>query len=135
TLLARMHGRPLVYDFDDAIFLNNSSEANRFTSALKYPQKVAAIIRRSALVLAGNQYLADYARAYNPAVTVLPTCVDTTVFVPPPAPPAAGATPGVGWIGTPTTSPYLKSIASHLASVAKTHPFVLRVSGAGDEIH
>ncbi len=77
-----MPGRPLVYDFDDAIFLNNSSEANRFASALKYPQKVAAIIRRSALVLAGNQYLADYARAYNSAVTVLPTCVDTTVFVP-----------------------------------------------------
>jgi glycosyltransferase involved in cell wall biosynthesis len=134
TLLARMPGRPLVYDFDDAIFLNNSSEANRFTSALKYPQKVAAIIRRSALVLAGNQYLADYARAYNPAVTVLPTCVDTTVFVPPPAPPTAGATPVVGWIGTPTTAAYLKSIASPLASVAKTHPFVLRVSGAGDEI-
>ena len=59
ALLARMPGRPLVYDFDDAIFLNNSSEANRFASALKYPQKVAAIIRRSALVLAGNQNLAD----------------------------------------------------------------------------
>ena len=69
TLLARMPGRPLVYDFDDAIFLNNSSEANRFTSALKYPQKVAAIIRRSALVLAGNQYLADYARGHPTVVS------------------------------------------------------------------
>ena len=130
-----MPGRPLVYDFDDAIFLPNTSDANQFTSALKYPQKVAAIIRRSAHVIAGNEYLADYARGYNPAVTVIPTCVDTTVFVPQPAPPPAGAPPVIGWIGTPTTAAYLKSIASPLASVAKTHPFVLRVSGAGDEIH
>src|SRR5204862_5144263 len=69
TLLARS-GRPIVYDFDDAIFLENSSEANRFASALKYPQKVPSILRRSALVLAGNEYLADYARAYSASVAV-----------------------------------------------------------------
>src|SRR5256885_13658987 len=96
TLLAHTRGRPLVYDFDDAIFLSNSSEANRFASALKYPQKVPAILRRSSLVLAGNGYLADYARAYNPSVAVLPTCVDTNVFAPRRTPRAAGAPLVVG---------------------------------------
>jgi len=134
TLLARSSGRPLVYDFDDAVYLNNTSEANKFVSVLKYPQKVPSIIRKSALVLAGNQHLADYARAYNSAVAVLPTCVDTSVFVPRLTPPPAGAPPMLGWIGTPTTATYLKSLGPALARVAARHAFVLRVSGSGDPV-
>jgi glycosyltransferase involved in cell wall biosynthesis len=132
TLLARSSGKPLVYDFDDAVYLNNTSEANRFVSVLKYPRKVPSIIRQSTLVLAGNQHLADYALTYNPAVAVLPTCVDTTVFVPRAAPAAAGAPLIIGWIGTPTTAPYLKSLASVLARVAARVKFTLRVSGSGE---
>jgi glycosyltransferase involved in cell wall biosynthesis len=134
ALLSHAAGRPIVYDFDDAIFLSNSSDANRFASVLKYPQKVAAIIRRSALVLAGNEYLANYARAYNPAVTVLPTCVDTSVFVPRRAPRAAGDAPVIGWIGTPTTATYLKSLGPSFARLAARHSFVLRVSGSGEPL-
>jgi len=133
ALLARS-GRPLVYDFDDAVYLNNTSEANKFVSVLKYPQKVPSIIGQSSLVLAGNHYLADYARAYNASVAVLPTCVDTSVFVPRPAPPAAGAPPVLGWIGTPTTATYLRSLGPALARVAARHTFVLRVSGSGDPV-
>lgn len=134
TLLSRLTGRPLVYDFDDAVYLNNTSEANKFVSVLKYPQKVPSIIRHSALVLAGNQHLADYARAYNTAVSVLPTCVDTSVFVPRTTARAEGSPPVLGWIGTPTTATYLKSLAPALARVAATHKFILRVSGSGDPV-
>jgi len=124
-------GRPIVFDFDDAIFLENTSEANRFAAALKYPQKVPSIITRSAAVLAGNEFLAEYARAYNPAVSVLPTCVDTTVFVPRRSPRAAGAPLVVGWIGTPTTAPYLQSLGPSLGRLASRCAFELRVSGSG----
>ena len=58
------------------------SDANRLIAALKQPQKVASIIRHSDHVIAGNEYLADYARRFNPAVTMIPTCVDTDRFVP-----------------------------------------------------
>jgi len=129
--LSHARGRPLVYDFDDAIFLSNSSDANRFASVLKYPQKVPAIIGRSALVLAGNDYLAAYARQFNPSVAVLPTCVDTTVFVPRRSPRSTDAPPIVGWIGTPTTAAYLTSLGPSLARVASRHRFELRVSGSG----
>ncbi len=131
-LLAR--GKPLVYDFDDAVWLSNTSEANKFTSVLKYPQKVPGIIRRSALVLAGNDFLAEYARPYNASVAVMPTVVDTNVFVPRSAPKAAGDPLVVGWIGTPTTAVYLKSLGPALARLAAKHPFVLRVSGSGEPI-
>lgn len=131
ALLSDTPGRPIIYDFDDAIFLNNSSEANQFASALKYPQKVAAIIKQSALVLAGNEYLANYARAYNANVTVLPTCVDTNVFVPRATPRAPGAPLVVGWIGTPTTATYLKALGPSISRLAARHPFEMRVSGSG----
>ena len=135
TLLTMATGRPLVYDFDDAIFLSNTSEANWIISAFKHPQKVASIIERSALVLAGNEYLAGYARAYNSNVAVLPTCVDTTVFVPRPSQPPAAADPAIGWIGTPTTTRYLKSLASPLRRLACEDRFVLRVSGTLEPFH
>src|SRR5262249_54113335 len=80
-----------------------------------------------------NEYLAAYARTYNPAVVTIPTCVDTTRFVPR----VAGATshaPVVGWIGSPTTTPYLAGLSGVLRAVSAQHPFVLRVSGASDEL-
>jgi len=133
ALLSRT-GHPIIYDFDDAVWLNNTSDANRFASGLKYPQKVPSLLRRSALVLAGNEYLAQYARGYNSSVAVLPTCVDTGIFVPRRTAPAAGAPPVIGWIGTPTTATYLKSLGPVLMRLAKMHDFELRVSGSGEPL-
>ena len=81
SLIARS-GVPIVYDFDDAIFLQNVSEANRAISFLKDPGRVATILKRSTQVVVGNEFLAAYARQHNPAVNVIPTAVDTTRFVP-----------------------------------------------------
>jgi glycosyltransferase involved in cell wall biosynthesis len=134
ALLAHAQRRPLIYDFDDAIFLSNTSEANQFASALKYPQKVPSIIRRSALVLAGNRYLADYAREFTSSVSVLPTCVDTSVFAPRPTDRREGDPLVIGWIGTPTTAMYLKSLGPSLKRLADSHRFIVRVSGSGSPV-
>ena len=133
ALLAR-RGRPLVYDFDDAIFLRNSSEANRFAAVLKYPRKVASTIARSAAVIAGNEYLAGFARKHNASVTVIPTCIDTDVFTPRTDGGERAGVPVVGWIGTPTTASYLRGIGEPLTRLAATRRFVLRVSGSGEPI-
>ena len=135
--LLALRGRPpIVFDFDDAIFLPSVSEANRPIAALKQPQKVATIIRHSDRVIAGNEYLAAYARRFNDAVTVIPTVVDTAKFVPRAAPDngVPRSTPVVGWIGSPTTASYLVGLIPVLQRVHGTCPFVLRVSGAGDPI-
>ncbi|MFK7798062.1 MAG: glycosyl transferase family 1, partial [Aureispira sp.] len=52
---------PLVYDFDDAIWLQNVSAGNKALSFLKDAQKTEKLIALSHLVLAGNEYLATYA--------------------------------------------------------------------------
>jgi glycosyltransferase involved in cell wall biosynthesis len=126
-------GSPIVLDFDDAIFLPNASEANRFVGSLKYVRKVATLVRLSNRVIVGNEYLARYARAYNPAVSTIPTCVDTDRFVPR-SRPRGGGPLVIGWIGSPTTTPYLSTLCGVLRDVAARHSFVLRVSGAAGSI-
>ena len=120
---------PLVYDFDDAVFLPNTSEANRWIGVLKRPQKTGAIIRRSDQVIAGNEFLATYARRFNPSVHVIPTAIDVDLFVPRPEQAAASASLVVGWIGTPTTASYLAPLAPVLRQLAATHRFEFRVAG------
>ena len=132
--LLTMPGRPpVVFDFDDAIFLPSVSEANRLIGALKLPRKVAGIIRRSRHVIAGNEYLAAYARKFNPAVTMIPTSVDTERYVPD-LDRAPRPVPIVGWIGSPTTAGYMRSLVPVLRRVREHHPFTMRISGAGEPL-
>jgi glycosyltransferase involved in cell wall biosynthesis len=130
SALARRLRPPVVYDFDDAIFLPAVSEANKVISFLKDTSKPAAIVRRSRRVTVGNAYLADFARAHNPAVDVVPTAVDTDRFVPRPRAAREGPLV-VGWIGSPTTFAYLQGLSDVLRCVAARQLFVLKVSGAG----
>ena len=128
-------GIPIVYDFDDAIFLPNVSEANKAFAFLKNPRRVDRVLHLSRHIIAGNQFLGDYARRHNPAVTVIPTTVDTTRFVPQElGAPRASNELVVGWIGSPTTYPYLQSLGDVLKEVAARHPFTLKVSGAGQPV-
>jgi glycosyltransferase involved in cell wall biosynthesis len=127
--------KPLIFDFDDAVFLRHVSDANRFLSALKMPSKLSAIIGQSDHVITGNEYLAAYARRFNDAVSVIPTCVDTAKFTPSPFAPwrnrrDASDEPIIGWIGSQTTGRYVRELAPVFRRVREEHSFVLRVSGA-----
>jgi glycosyltransferase involved in cell wall biosynthesis len=125
---------PVVYDFDDAIFLPNVSDANRSIALLKWARKVPKIVALSRRVIAGNDFLARFARQYNPSVVTIPTCVDTDRFVPR-SDGAGGRDPLiVGWIGSPTTASYLSMLATVFKNVHPAAPFKLRVSGAASDL-
>lgn len=66
----------LVFDFDDAIWLHDTSEGNKKFEWLKNPDKTAKLISLSDMVFAGNHYLADYAKQYNKNVAVIPTTIN-----------------------------------------------------------
>jgi glycosyltransferase involved in cell wall biosynthesis len=100
-LLARGPAK-LIYDFDDAIWIRDTSPANRRFDWLKRPQKTAQIIARADMVFAGNAYLATYARRFNPEVRVVPTTIDTGVYDARPAVRPDGRV-CIGWTGSPTT--------------------------------
>ena len=121
---------PYVFDFDDAIFLPQVSDANRAFAFIKSHRKTETACRLATHVTAGNEYLAAWARQYNANVTVVPTTVDTDRYAPRPRP--ANDVPVIGWSGTATTSTYLRDIREVFTRLAETHEFCLRVIGAGD---
>jgi glycosyltransferase involved in cell wall biosynthesis len=131
-LLHQVVRRPMVFDFDDAIFVPYASPTyGRLAAWLKAPQKTSRIVRMSAQVIAGNNYLADFARRWNPAITVIPTVVDVDQFaVMTPARPPCRC-PVVGWIGSHSTRSYLDMIAPALQQLAARRRFLFRVIGAG----
>ena len=127
--LIRAKGVPYVFDFDDAIFLPNASAANRAFSFLKFPGKTATACRLAAHVMAGNEYLAEYARRFNSSVTVVPTTIDTEKFRPP-QPAWESSKPQLVWTGSSTTARYLESLSGALQRLRQRFAFTLRVIGA-----
>ncbi len=119
---------PIIYDYDDAMFLPQRS-GRGILGWLENVETPRAVMALSDVVLAGNEFLAAYARRHAHRVVVLPTCVDTARFRPRPRADAADGKPVVGWIGTYTASKYLLGLAPVLAAVARRVPFRLYVVG------
>jgi glycosyltransferase involved in cell wall biosynthesis len=66
---------------------------------------------------------------------VIPTCVDTTLFKPGSRPASyRGDNPVVGWIGSHSTTKYLRGLLPILAQVHRRHPFSLYVVGTDSAV-
>ena len=103
--LLRLLKRPLIFDFDDAIFLPASSRTNNFVERFKRPEKIAEIIRISQHVIAGNDYLAKFSLSYNKAVSIIPTALDTNKYKPGIKEQRGDVI--IGWMGSVTTLGFL----------------------------
>jgi glycosyltransferase involved in cell wall biosynthesis len=122
--------KPLVYDFDDAIFLGERSESNRAISFLKNPGKVARIITLSQQVIVGNNYLNEYAEQFNKNITVIPTPIDTEKYKPFNSPHEKNGVV-VGWIGSHSTAGYLLELKDVFQQLKKDNSdLVIRLIGA-----
>jgi glycosyltransferase involved in cell wall biosynthesis len=118
--LLPIHATPLATDYDDAIFHRYDRHPSAAVQRL-LGDKIGAFMRHSDTVLAGNEYLASYARASGARrVHVVPTVVDTARYEP-----RIGHATGqltIGWIGTPKTQHYLGVIADALKLAQRTLP-------------
>lgn len=70
----------LVYDFDDSIWLMDTSNANKKWEWMKSTKKTGRIMSVSDMIFAGNNYLFDYAKQFNSNVKVIPTTINTQLF-------------------------------------------------------
>jgi glycosyltransferase involved in cell wall biosynthesis len=121
---------PVVFDFDDAVYLRSTSEANRAFAVLKAPSKTRRIVSWSTVTTVGNAHLADWARRFAARVRVLPTTLDVDEYQPR-GPRPAGGPLRIGWSGSPTTVPHLDTIRPALRRVLRELPAELEVVGAG----
>lgn len=122
---------PIVYDFDDAIYLPNVSASNARFGFLKFPGKVADTCRAATEVMVGNNVLAEYANQFNGNVTVVPSTIDTVKYFPK-TDYAPNADLTIVWSGSTTTLPHLETLGSSLQKLARKERFKLLVIGAVD---
>jgi len=75
-LIARVLNKKILYDFDDAIWIPNTTAENKIVGWVKAFWKVKHICKWSYKVAGGNNFLCAFARQYADTVVLLPTCVD-----------------------------------------------------------
>ena len=125
-LLART-GPPFVVEYDDAVFHRYDHHRSAIVRAL-LGRKIDAVMRRATAVVAGNEYLAARAReAGAHDVTIVPSVVDLRRYVPQPS---RSTTPTIGWIGSPSTAPYLDAVSGALARVSASERVRTVIVGA-----
>ena len=118
---------PIVHDFDEAIFVSNIHAANRAWGWLRDRRRPARVSAMATAVTVQNEYLAEFARRWNPLVAVIPTPVDTEARHP-----RQGRKPGpvvIGWLGSETTAPYLGIVDDVLARASEEADVIVRIVG------
>jgi glycosyltransferase involved in cell wall biosynthesis len=126
-IAAKVLGTCLILDFDDAIWIPNTSSENRLSNAFKAFWKVAYVCSWSRHVVVGNEFLASFAREYSRQVIVLPTCVDTVHTHCLQRRHHSGAPVIVGWTGSFSTLFYLDALVPALRELQQDLDFVFRV--------
>ena len=125
-IITKILKKKVIYDFDDAIWLKNTSQSNKLVSNIKKHSKVSSICKWSSLIMCGNHYLMSYAQNYNEHSICIPTTIDTKnlhnkikahhnekIII--------------GWTGTHSTSKYLYQIENLLAELQLKHDFIFKV--------
>lgn len=99
--MLKSFGIKYIVDYDDAIFHNYDQSSNPVIKKF-LENKIATVMRYSGTVVAGNEYLAEYAsKSGAKNIQIVPTVIDLNRY-----PIKEGSDPEkfiVGWIGTKTT--------------------------------
>lgn len=109
---------PIVLDYDDAVFHRYDMHASTVVRAV-LGRKLDRLMARADLVLAGNEYLADRARSAGARrISIVPTVIDLDRYIPSERPSSRIVT--IGWIGSPSTAPYLDAVKPVVAELAES---------------
>jgi glycosyltransferase involved in cell wall biosynthesis len=125
-------GTKVIFDFDDAIWLADTSPGNKKWEWVKDPAKFKSNVSYAHAVIAGNTYLAEKAREFTKCrVEVIPTTVDTSVHVPKPE--LRGREKlCIGWSGSLSTIKHFEEIVPVLKELNKKYPGKLEFKLYGD---
>jgi len=117
---------PYIYDFDDAFYLKYRSGRLGLARPI-LGRKFDSVMSGAAAVTAGNRVLHQYAAQHNANTHDLPTVVDIDRYLP--ARTRTDDVFTVGWIGSPSTAPYLAELAEPLSILGEEGPVRLVVIG------
>lgn len=122
-------GVPYIVDYDDAIFHNYDLHPNKLVRFL-LGAKIDRVMKRAAVVIVGNSYLAERAyRAGARRIELIPTVVDIKRYRV--IPKISNLPFTIGWIGSPGTSKYINLIRPALSEVSKNGNVRVTLVGSG----
>lgn len=130
---AKQSGKKVIFDFDDAIWLPDTSPGNKKWAWLKKPEKFKENVANASVVIAGNNYLANEAIKYNKNVEIIPTTINTDFHKPKPE--LRGKDKIViGWSGSISTIKHFESIVPVLLQLKKKYngKIAFKVFGDGN---
>jgi glycosyltransferase involved in cell wall biosynthesis len=112
-------GRRLVWDVDDAIWLDSSRAAggHRLAALKGTRRKVRWLAGRADHIVAANAYLAEFLSRYSSRITIVPSVVEPRAVRP--RNHADGPDLVLGWIGSPTTARYVHPLTRAISRVAR----------------
>lgn len=114
--LLRRASKTLIFDLDDAVFCcsDGSPSATRC-------RRFVAMVSACDAVFAGNAYLQAWASRYNARVSLIPTALDVSRYVPATQQDDSGYLDLV-WIGSKSTGKYLESSLPFLEHAVRSIP-------------
>ncbi len=121
----------IVFDIDDAIWIDAVSDYNRKFAWLKGKSNTQNIVRLSDLVFAGNRYIADFALRHNESVVIVPTTIDTAMYKP--ADKAERSEVVIGWSGSWSTIQHFRLAIPALRLLKARYQDRIRFKVIGDK--
>jgi len=119
---------PIITDYDDAVFHRYDKHSNFLTRYL-LSNKIKRVMNKSTLVIAGNKYIANYAKLSGvKKVEIIPTSIEiqnknikrktqTKSFT-------------IGWIGSASTSKHINEISDVLIKICLENKVIFKAIGA-----
>lgn len=124
-------GKKVIFDFDDAIWLADTSPGNKKWEWVKDPKKFEKNVHYAHTVIAGNNYLASKAMQFNKQVVVIPTTVDTAFHIPKPELRNKEKIT-IGWSGSISTIKHFELVVPQLIQLHQQYSGKLQFKVIGD---
>lgn len=121
-IIAKWIKKRIIYDFDDAIWLTDNDSESRWQRWIRHRSKVSRICRWSYRVSCGNQYLVDFAKAFNNDTIINPTTIDLSNYPQSQSTYTKDEELLIGWTGTHTTLKYLLTLETVFLTLFKIFP-------------
>lgn len=126
-------GVPILFDFDDAIWVKDVSQGNKSLSFLKNANKIKEILPLCDHVTAGNAYLKEFSLQYNENVTIIPSTIDTSKYQELESRSKEIIT--VGWVGSHTTVKHFETIVPVLMKLKEKYKEKIEFKVIGDPVY
>lgn len=104
---------PIIFDFDDAIYLNGKSASKR--------KKTEIMVKYADEIILSSEFLNDFCSTFNKKAFVIPSPVETERIKPESK--QKDKVPTIGWIGSSWTTDYLNVVEPALQKISNELSF------------